>query len=224
MNFARYAVYFSPKNNSNLHSKGSRWLGRDVVSGESSGDDVHGRPQWVAIPRRYGFHATLKAPMRLKEGPNAEQFIAAVEKFAESQNPFSIGFLNVAKIGNFLALIPAEKSDRLQEFAFKIVRVLDKFRAPLNKGEIARRGDLSDNLKENLERWGYPYVGPNFRFHMTLTGQLDAEELDLAEASAKEYFDTALEFPVQIDNVCLFGDPGKGEDFKLVRQFALQWK
>src|SRR5262249_30663264 len=34
---------------------------------------------------------------------------------------------------------------------------------------------LSERQIENLDRWGYPYVFEDFRFHLTLTGPIDAE-------------------------------------------------
>jgi hypothetical protein len=47
------------------------------------------------------------------------------------------------------------------------VSELDCFRAPLSEGEEQRRlaAGLSARQRELLNRWGYPYVFDQFRFH-----------------------------------------------------------
>ena len=71
---SRYALYLAPPPDSALWRFGCAALGRDAASGE----DMHGyapsgyaTEAWRAASaeaRRYGFHATLKAPLRLKPG------------------------------------------------------------------------------------------------------------------------------------------------------------
>ena len=89
----RFAIYAAPGTGSAdaagalLREKAEQWLGRSV-----SGDPVTpGVPAgWTRAAvdaitvsaRRYGFHATLKAPFRLAEGRTAEELDAAVARFA----------------------------------------------------------------------------------------------------------------------------------------------
>jgi hypothetical protein len=68
----------------------------------------------------------------------------------------------------------------------KCTTIFDGFRAPMSAQERARRLDKltrryscltgpqtsSQSEMNNLDRWGYPYLFQDFRFHMTLTGQL----------------------------------------------------
>lgn len=69
---ARYAIYFAPAPGSPWRQFGADWLGR----GEGSDAPVDqfdpppgiARDQWcdmIGEPRRYGFHAALKAPFRM---------------------------------------------------------------------------------------------------------------------------------------------------------------
>ena len=66
----------------------------------------------------------------------------------------------------------------------------DRFRRPLTADERHRRlgGSLSGRQVENLDRWGYPYVFDDFRFHMTLTGPLDAAHREPILAALKARF------------------------------------
>jgi hypothetical protein len=68
-------------------------LGRDALSGESlsgfaiPGTDAQGWRELTAEPRRYGFHATLKAPFRLAAGLSADELFQAVAALADTLQP-----------------------------------------------------------------------------------------------------------------------------------------
>ena len=73
----RYAIYFFPDPKSLLARFGQAWLGRSVEMATDAGQPPRelgpGMPPdiWrevTAMPRTYGFHATLKAPFRLAAG------------------------------------------------------------------------------------------------------------------------------------------------------------
>ncbi len=67
----RYAIYFTPPKDSPLTRLAASWLGRDPFTGASvPPPSVTGlTPAEIAFhtaaARRYGFHATLKAPFLL---------------------------------------------------------------------------------------------------------------------------------------------------------------
>jgi hypothetical protein len=64
---ARVAIYYAPLPDDPLTSLSSSWLGRDPRSGEPvRHPDLDGIAEVTAEPRMYGFHATLKPPMRLR--------------------------------------------------------------------------------------------------------------------------------------------------------------
>src|SRR5207245_1192733 len=87
----------------------------------------------------------------------------------------------VDSISGFIAVIPAEPVAELQQLAADCARDFDSFRAPLGAEDRARRRPekLTERQRDYLDRWGYPYVMEEFRFHMTLTGRLDAERRGL---------------------------------------------
>src|SRR5690606_24575986 len=75
----RYAIYFTPERDHPLTRKAAQWLGRDAFGGETlppssaaplSAAEVAFQ---TAAARRYGFHATLKAPFRLAEGTSESE-------------------------------------------------------------------------------------------------------------------------------------------------------
>jgi putative phosphonate metabolism protein len=180
MSTARYAIYFTPPPDSPFARFGASVLGYDcfervdVAHRPIDGID----PALLALatvePRRYGFHATLVAPFRLAPGIEGDELAAAFAAFAASHTPVAAGPLRVAAIDRFVALIPVEPYPAIEEFAGACVAAFNGFRAPLSEADRARRlaSGLSARQAELLERWGYPYVYDEFRFHMTLTGPI----------------------------------------------------
>ena len=84
----RFAIYFAPSAHSALWERASTWLGRDAQSGDLSDGAVAGinRDRLLNLTQsanRYGFHATLKAPMALIEGSSEADLRAALTEFAE---------------------------------------------------------------------------------------------------------------------------------------------
>jgi putative phosphonate metabolism protein len=180
---ARYAVFFVPPQHGALYRFGATALGYDSYSGEDaasfSGDGIDAA-EWhklTAEPRRYGFHATLKAPFRLRDGTTEHDLIAAIAPFAAGGAPPPRFDASVALLDGFAALIPAAPAPSLDRLAESCVREFDRFRAPLTDAQRSRRlaQPLTARQTDHLERWGYPYVLDDFRFHMTLTGRLPAD-------------------------------------------------
>ena len=70
---ARYAIYYAPAPGSGLDRFGAQLLGYDAFSGEDlafADGILQATPDWHDLtgdPRKYGFHATLKAPMSLDQ-------------------------------------------------------------------------------------------------------------------------------------------------------------
>ena len=178
----RYAIYFVPDAGSALYRFGSAVLGYDCYSGSdtaSIGSVETVSPAWhdiVREPRVYGFHATLKPPFRLAAGISEADLLRALPAFAARHATVPLGNLVVREIGSFIALVPEEPCPALDRFAQACVQEFDRLRAPPSQAERARRlaAGLTPRQIENLDRWGYPYVFAEFRFHMTLTGSLEA--------------------------------------------------
>ena len=111
----RYAIYYAPPQNSLLKQLGDAWLGRDPDRDERvSFPVVDGlapdRLEAItASPRRYGFHATLKAPFALAPGMEAAGLLGDAEAFAANQRPFRVR-LAVGEVDGYVALVLAEPS------------------------------------------------------------------------------------------------------------------
>lgn len=221
----RYALYVAPAAASALWRFGSAVVGYDAATGADvpfPPGDPFARADWpdlTAEARRYGFHATLKAPFHLGEGADEAALLAALRDFAAARAPFDVPALAVASLGRFVALVPAAPAPALDDLAAACVRAFDAFRAPLSEADRARRlaASLSPRQVEHLDRWGYPHVLADFRFHMTLTGALPP---DLAEpvraALARRY--AALPPGLSVDGVALYRQADRGARFRLLER------
>ena len=220
----RFAIYYAPPPSSPLHQLGSRWLGRDAVSGEALAQPAAlDLAPITREPRRYGFHATLKPPFALKDGTSPASLEAAVEALAHSLQPFEI-VLALRPVDGFLALVPDGASTDLDHLAAACVRDLDRFRQPASEEDIARRraAGLSPRQDEYLQRWGYPYVFEEFRFHMTLTRRLSPSEMEEVAPLAEDHFGPVIGHPIAIDALSMFVEPRTSADFAIHRRFPFQ--
>jgi putative phosphonate metabolism protein len=225
----RFALYFTPPPESALTRLAASWLGRDPFSGATLAPPTVSTltPAEIAFhsaaPRRYGFHATLKAPFHLAQGESESALVDAVSRFAAHAEPFLIPHLTIGQIDGFFALVPASPVNALNRFADDVVRYFDRFRAALSEAEIERRNPdaLSAEEFQNLHRWGYPYVFDAFRFHMTLSGRVSGAEAIRVRAALEEMFGPTLAAPVPVDGVALFVEPEAGAPFTVHSYRAL---
>lgn len=222
----RYAVYYAPAPDDPLWRFGSSVIGRDASRGESVeppplGFDPGIWASWTAEPRRYGFHATLKPPFRLATGLTEADLLAAAADFAAARRAFPITGLRVAAIGSFLALVPAGPEPELDRLAADAVVAFDRFRAPPEPEETAKRlaAPLSARQRDHLDRWGYPYVFEDFRFHMTLTGRLPDDRRGSVAAALTAAFG-ALGGAREIDAVTLFRQAAPDAPFDVMARFG----
>jgi hypothetical protein len=228
---ARYAIYFVPAPDSLLYRFGASALGYDVYSGREiplwdgeAADDVAWR-RLTAEPRRYGFHATLKAPFRLRatlcERDLAAEFLLLGRELPSiRQCPVGIELLD-----GFAAVVPAEASEAASDLADACVQTFDRFRAEPTDAERQRRlrQPLTARQREHLNRWGYPYVFEDFRFHMTLTGRLDAEDVAPVLALCRSSFRRhAVPGKIDIDNLALLRQDGEDGQFQVIHTIGLR--
>lgn len=225
----RYAIYFAPPSSDPLTRVATNWLGRDAFTDETVGAPaISGLNDaeiafHTAPPRRYGFHATLKAPFTLASGMGEPELLSALTAFAGSVQPFEIPKLVIARIGAFFALVPDSPVAELDDLAARSVRDFEPFRAPLDDAEIERRSphNLTPPQLANLQRWGYPYVFEEFRFHMTLTGPVGSADATRVAQALHAFFDPVLSEPVEVRNVALFTEAERGAPFKVHSLFPL---
>lgn len=229
MSKPRYAVYYAPAADSALWRFGSATLGYDALTGEDlpfavpPGCDPANWPDFTAEPRRYGFHATLKAPFELADGRSEEQLRAFARNHAAGLDPVALAGLSVTALGSFVALTPSEPSEALQRFAFSAVQAFELFRAPLSEADKARRlkSPLTPAQHAYLEAYGYPYVGDAFRFHMTLTGSLPGDQAAPVKQALEVAYAAAIPAgPVRIDRFALFRQDERAGRFRLLDSYA----
>jgi hypothetical protein len=206
----RFAIYFAPERGSLLDERAEAWLVRPEIA-----------PRAVSA-RRYGFHATLKAPMRL--GRSRHELEATLERFAATHAPVPLEHFDVRLLDGFLALTTEPQPKRLTDFAAEVVVAFDPFRAPLDAAERGRRlqAPLAPRQIELLDRYGYPYVLEEFRFHMTLTDRLSLGLEDEMVAEARAWFATALSGPIALDRLVVFCEPTPGADFVRLDDYPLR--
>ncbi|MBS0247385.1 MAG: DUF1045 domain-containing protein [Proteobacteria bacterium] len=225
---ARYAIYYVPAAERALYRFGAAAIGYDAYHGADcpylDGVDVAAWPVLVREPRVYGFHATMKPPMRLKDGFNEDDLIGAFASFAAQQAPVAAGRLVVREIGSFIALVPEAPCEPLNKLAGDCVRAFDRFRAAMTEQELSRRltPGLSDRHIEHLYRWGYPYVFDDFRFHMTLTGSLPVQKRTSALKFLCAKFDQMPDAAtLDVDRLVVSRQPDSGAPFQVLHAAPL---
>jgi putative phosphonate metabolism protein len=222
---ARHAVYFAPDRHSPWWTFGAHWLGRNE-------HDNTALPQLpleglspaefagiTAEPRRYGFHATLKAPFRLSAAHDESDLVARLGRLAATLAPVALGPLRAATLGSFVALVPDTPPAGLQALAAACVSGLDDLRAPLLEAELARRHGTGLDARETelLALYGYPYVMERFRLHLTLTGPVGTNTAQqVSRAVAADIARLNNEAPLSLDRLCLFVEQSPGAPFQRV--------
>lgn len=227
---ARFAVYFAPAKASPWWAFGAHWLGRDEQEdaplvqpslAQIAPDELR---EITAAPRRYGFHATLKAPFSLGGGHTVDDLTARLHRLAATLKPVLLGPLQARVLGNFVALVPVLATQELETLASTCVTELDDLRAPLSEADLTRRGIEHLDAREValLQAYGYPYVLERFRFHFTLSGLLNpqrAQRVQQAVAAPVALLNASS--PLVLDRLCLFVEPAPGQPFKRLADAAL---
>jgi putative phosphonate metabolism protein len=221
----RFAIYFVPAPETALYRFGTAVLGYDCYSGLPierllAGDAS--APDWATLtaePRTYGFHATLKAPFRLNRDADAAHLLARLRALAASIPAAPTFIPAVELISGFVAIIPQIPSPATDRLAADCVTAFERFRAPLTTAERERRmaTGLNASQARNLEQWGYPYVFEEFRFHMTLTGRVTAEQRTAIHAYLREAFARDCgPAPIAIDRLVLVCQESGDASFRVV--------
>lgn len=208
----RHAIYYAPARHSALDTLSSRWLARSELAA------------LTVSARHYGFHATIKAPMALKTGAKVADLVAELKSWCAKEAPVTVGRVELRLLDGFIALVPAAQTDDLTNFAGRVVEAFDRFRAPLDAKERAKRlsAPLTDRQIKLVDRYGYPYVMEQFQFHMTLTDRLPAAQSAKVLAEARNFFAVALGAPLVLDRLVLFHESASRAPFTRGAEFMLQ--
>ncbi|AZP12617.1 MULTISPECIES: DUF1045 domain-containing protein [Undibacterium] len=225
---ARYALYFAPETGSQWWLAGSLWLGRDSASSRAlaqvpiaglSKELLH---HYTRDARRYGFHATLKAPFRLAQGYTLAVLEEKLSSFCSQQRPIIVPSPQVLWMGSFLSLRPNCECPSLDALAMRCVRQFAELSAPLNNTEMARRNSqaLSLRQQELMQRWGYPYTEEEYRFHLTLSDTMtycDETHTNILRDAAVKHFQ--ITESMCIKGIALFCEDEPGADFRLLKRY-----
>jgi putative phosphonate metabolism protein len=225
--FPRYAIYYVPAASDPLYRLGAQALGYDGFTGNEVSfprEITEQFSDWFEVttdPRKYGFHATLKAPFALAPGRTEANLLNAFAAFAAPATPKIP--LVVSTISSFIAVTPAAPSAELSALAQICVEAFDTFRAPLTDHDRARRRPdrLTERQRAYLDRWGYPYVAEEFRFHMTLTGSLPRQRHEMIVPMLQALFAGITATPRPIDRIALFYQPDAASRFRIIAEREL---
>jgi hypothetical protein len=220
----RHAVYFAPRPEHPLWAAGCSWLGRDASRADDQRPPARAH---VGEAWRYGFHGTLKAPLQL--AGSHDEWLRAVAALAARTRRFSMPALRVDWLGDFIALMPVQPlggEHPLEQLADACVLELERFRQKSDPEPVPRRQafELSERQRDHLQRYGYPFVLEDWRFHMTLSdglAELDAQEQSALKAQARDHFGAPMFEPLVCDSLCVFVEPSPGAPFVLSHRFDL---
>lgn len=218
---ARYAVYFAPALDSPWSHFGRLWLHGTWQPSQIDAASWQARLQ---EPRRYGFHATLKAPFRLAPGCTPEALVQRLDKLAAQHRRVPLGPVEVQALDGYVALAPTAPPPALQALADRCVLDLDELRAPLTPADLARRQPhrLDDRGRALLQAHGYPHVLERFRFHMTLAMTVSADEAAAVQACARSpSMALQRDTPLVLDRLCLCAEQAPGAPFVRLQDFVL---
>ena len=220
MNFSRYAIYYIP--DQPLFQIGSDWLGWNSITGQETTLSADHR-RITDRPRKYGFHATVKPPFSLASNSTQGDLQDAFQTFCATVSPATGGTLKISRLGRFLAMTQDVQSNEVTELAASTVSHFDKFRAPLSDNDIQKRRQrrLTPEQDALMLRWGYPYVMQEFKFHMTLTGPLQNDEIVSIEQLANTRFQEFIGQSLNIALLALLGEDRDSGRFHVIEKLSL---
>jgi putative phosphonate metabolism protein len=226
----RFAIYFVPPAGAALYRFGAAVLGYDCYTGETIErlrDSGLTRAEWATLtaePRRYGFHATLKAPFRLRPELDPEDLLAGVRALAAAMPTAPTLEPVVGLIGGFVAIVPATQSAALDQLAADCVTAFERFRLPLTAEEREKRmaAGLSPHQADHLDRFGYPYVFEEFRFHMSLTGRIGPDRRAAIHALLQSQFAKACgQGAIRLNRLALVRQDHPDASFRVIGHSAV---
>lgn len=216
----RYAIYFCPAAGSALDAFGRAWLAQAPHAIDLPGIQSRRLQVLLANVRRYGWHATIRAPFALGAGVAYEDLrdavMAVVQRFPAITLP-----LQLERLAGFLALRPSGDTAAIDQLAAACLHALEPLRAPLSEEVFCKHADGFDAVElDLLERYGYPYVLDRYRFHLTLSAPAtEAEEQVMRDGLARY---AATWSPARVDALSICREAMPGADFEQIERIALR--
>lgn len=212
----RYALFYTPPSGP-FADFGAAWLGWDSATGQT----VPGAAPHTERPRKYGFHATIKAPFAPADGVTDQDIIDRVAAWCATRTPVGIGPLALVHQYGYVAL--RSDAPAARALAGGAVSILDDLRAPLSEAELIwrRRARLSPRQDRNLCNWGYPYVFEDYEFHMTLSGRVNAAQAEKLRSVLSSKLEKILPHNVLLNAVTVMGEDADGM-FHVLKRIPLE--
>jgi len=216
----RYGIYYVPARDTPLAEFGSAILGYDLERGaERERLDVPGLAEGqlarlTGRARRYGFHATLKAPFALLADRSHIDVLELAADIADRCHAVKISGLEVSMLGDFIAL---------NSLAAAFVEGLDLLRAAQAR-DAAKwpPAKLSRRQSELLDAWGYPYVFDQYRFHMTLTDPIPTQFAGAIRDGLRRAAGGVVGTPLIIDAVMVVEETEPTAPFRSIARLRLR--
>ncbi len=219
----RYAIFYLPKQSSELWKRASQWLEYDSYLGEIITSRVKPKHLSIYIQRaaKYGFHGTLKAPFRLHQGKTEEELLLHMDTVAKQLSPISTDGFEILQIGKYLALTLSDEAggihNKVTELANHCVEIFDVYRKPMAEDDRQQRlTGLNARQIQLLDQWGYPYVQEQYQFHMTLADSIPENMISEVSKFAYEYLGDSIKKPINIDAISVLKQVN-GKPFEVIK-------
>jgi hypothetical protein len=225
----RYAIFFAPNPGSSLDLLGKNWLGRCAETNTPvkhtavpslNSSEIH---ELTKNPRHYGLHGTIVPPFVLQDKFSRADLVDHVKIFAQSQLPFAFDQFTLKEIGLFLALVP-EDQGMMATLAETCLREFHGFRKQPPQKELERRkaAKLTFVQQQLLQKWWYPYVLEEFKFHITLTGSIKNKKKRATVMQAlSKLMDKICHEKQPVEDLCIFHQSDTKSPFTIIERIPL---
>jgi Protein of unknown function (DUF1045) len=215
----RYAIYFCPPIDTALGRLGHDWLAASTLEPELPRISTERRNALLVKVRRYGWHATIRAPFTLADNVTYDDLLHAVTSVAHACASFELP-LHIQRLAGFLALRPCVDGTEPKQLAATCLKALAPLCVPLSSEVLERRSaDLDADEITLLRNYGYPYVLDRYRFHLTLSAPAtEAEEQAMRQWLAPR----VAELPsTRVDALSICREATPGGAFELLERIPL---
>ncbi len=225
--YSRYAVFYLPPSDSPLADFGAQWFGYDIRTGkfrEPIQTTTFDLKELTKISHRYGLHATLKAPFRLKKKYDLSNLFKRVEKQASKSEPFTYPSMKITQLAGFPALMPKHNRAKMVHLEERLVHKLNKFGKKPDQSTSDRRRKVKLNAleQEYFRLYGYPYVLDHFRFHLTLCDKAERSTRSVISSFLEENYSEVLTSSLEVREIAVVGERKSDGYFEELERFALR--
>ncbi|MGH6736591.1 MAG: DUF1045 domain-containing protein [Methyloceanibacter sp.] len=225
--FARYAIFYTPRPGTALAAFGRSWFGRandgvTLQAFSAAGLSGSGFAKIPHAPGRYtGLHATVRAPFALRDGVGLDELKSRLIAFAARREAVETGPLTLARSGRYLVLRPVEPRPALDWLAAQCVNAFEDFPVSPDDEDGDDVRHLTDHQRLLLKSFGHPHVMSEYRFSITLTGPLDKAHMDRVSQALWPVIEEICASGVTVDGLSLFGDAGGRTPMRMIGRYRL---